>query len=403
MPIKTRTLALLLVAACGGGGGDKNDGSMPPGPDAAPACAAPVAGDIVRARQIGTVPGGAMLATSPPGDARLFVIDQTGLIRIFDNETLQPESFLDISNDIVAGGEQGLLGLAFHPQYATNGLFYVFYTLSNADVLARCTVSTNPARADGCTPILSIPDFAGNHNGGMIEFGKDGYLYIGTGDGGGGGDPQRTAQNKQNLLGKILRIDVNNKDAGKEYAVPADNPFGNEVWMYGLRNPWRWSFDTNGDIWIGDVGQGVTEEIDVLTPQEQKGANLGWSVYEGTACCKTQGDKCTQSGTQADCNATGIVMPKDSRTHSAGWLAIIGGQVYRGSCYPGMEGWYFYSDNSRGRLVRAKLQTDGTLMTEELVGTFPGSPASIHADSRGELYLTTSTTPGRIYHLEANP
>ncbi|MBL9015624.1 MAG: hypothetical protein JNL83_15685, partial [Myxococcales bacterium] len=147
----------------------------------------------------------------------------------------------------------------------------------------------------------------------------------------------------------------------------------------------------------------VTEEINVLTPAEQKGANLGWSVYEGTACCMTQGDRCTQGGQQAACNTAGIVMPKDARTHGAGWLAIIGGQVYRGSCYPGMEGWYFYTDNSRGRLVRAKLQTDGTLMTEELVGTFPGSPASIHADSRGELYLTTSSTPGRIYHLEATP
>jgi glucose/arabinose dehydrogenase len=401
--MRNSTLALVLVAACGGGGGDRNDGSMPPRPDAASACTAPIGGDLIRARQIGQIPGAAMLATSPPGDARLFVIDQTGLIRIFDNETLQTEAFLDISNDIVAGGERGLLGLAFHPQYATNGLFYVFYTLSNANVLARCTVSTNPGRADGCTPILSIPDFAGNHNGGMIEFGKDGYLYIGTGDGGNGGDPMRTAQNKQNLLGKILRIAVDNKDAGKEYAVPADNPFSNEVWMYGLRNPWRWSFDTNGDIWIGDVGQGVTEEIDVLTPSEQKGANLGWSIYEGTACCMTQGDKCTQTGQQAACDTTGITMPKDSRTHGAGWLAIIGGQVYRGSCFPGMEGWYFYSDNSRGRLVRAKLQGDGTLMTEELVGTFPGNPASIHADSRGELYLTTSTTPGKIYHLEANP
>ena len=393
--------ALLLVAACGGGGNDPDAG--PSGPDAAPFCTAPIAGNVIRARQIGQVPGAALLATSPPGDARLFVVDRDGYIRIFDNEALQPDPFLDVSDDTNGGGESGLLGLAFHPQYATTGLFFIFYTTPSANVVARCTVSANPGRAEGCTTILSIPDFAGNHNGGMIEFGRDGLLYIGTGDGGGGGDPQRTAQNKQNLLGKILRIDVDTKDAGKEYAVPADNPFGNEVWMYGLRNPWRFSFDTNGDIWIGDVGQGVTEEINVLTPAEQKGANLGWSVYEGTACCMTQGDRCTQSGQQAACNTTGIVMPKDARTHGAGWLAIIGGQVYRGSCYPGMEGWYFYTDNSRGRLVRAKLQTDGTLMTEELVGTFPGSPASIHADSRGELYLTTSSTPGRIYHLEATP
>ncbi|MBL0213270.1 MAG: PQQ-dependent sugar dehydrogenase [Myxococcales bacterium] len=393
---------LSLVGACGGN--KKSEPEDARTIDAPPACTSPIAGTTITARQIGQVPGGAMLATSPPGDPRLFVVDQTGLIRIFDGEQLQADAFLDISNDIVAGGEQGLLGLAFHPQYAANGLFFVYYTLSNANVIARCNVSaTNPGKAMGCTPILSVPDFAGNHNGGMIEFGKDGYLYIGTGDGGGGGDPQRTAQNLGNLLGKILRIDVNGRDAGKEYAVPADNPFHTEVWMYGLRNPWRWSFDTNGDIWIGDVGQGVTEEVDVLTPSEQKGANLGWSIYEGTNCCMTQGDKCTQSGTQAACSPANIVMPKDSRTHGNGWLAIIGGQVYRGVCFPDMVGWYFYTDNSRGRLVKARLKPDGSLETVDVPGSFPNNPASLHADSRGELYITTATNPGRIYHLEASP
>ncbi|MBA3465147.1 MAG: PQQ-dependent sugar dehydrogenase [Deltaproteobacteria bacterium] len=382
-------LGLGLLVACGDS--KKTEDSGPPGPDAPPACATPIAGEIVRPRLIGQTPGPAMLATSPPGDPRLFVVEQSGLIRVFIDEDLQPEAFLDISNDIVAGGEQGLLGLAFHPQYATNGQFYVFYTLSNANVVARCTVSANPARADGCAPILSIPDFASNHNGGMIEFGIDGLLYIGTGDGGGSGDPQRVAQNTSNLLGKILRIDVNNKDSGKEYKVPADNPFGNEVWMYGLRNPWRWSFDTNGDIWIGDVGQGAIEEIDVLTPSEQRGANLGWSNFEGANCFR-----------QGMCNAGNVVMPKVGHAASDGWHAIVGGQVYRGKCYPDLVGSYFYTDNERDRIMRAQL-VNGTLMTQELVGTAPGSPASIHADSRGELYLTTAQTPGRIYHLEANP
>ncbi len=397
-----RALALMTVlGACGGGKKSYEDARSI---DAPPACAAPVAGSTIKARQIGEVPGGAMLATSPPGDPRLFVIDQTGLVRIFEGEQLQPQAFLDISDAIVAGGERGLLGLAFHPQYATNGLFFVFYTTNDANVVARCTVDpANPAKATGCMPILSIPDFASNHNGGMMEFGKDGFLYIGTGDGGGGGDPQRTAQNTNNLLGKMLRIDVNLRSAGKAYGIPTDNPFGNEVWMYGLRNPWRWSFDTNGDLWIGDVGQGVTEEVDVLTPAEQKGANLGWSIYEGTNCCMTQGDKCTQNGNQAACNPANIVMPKDSRTHGNGWLAIIGGQVYRGACYPDMVGWYFYTDNSRGRLSKARLKSDGSLEVVEVPGTFPGSPASLHADSRGELYLTTSTVPGKIYHLEISP
>jgi glucose/arabinose dehydrogenase len=264
---------------------------------------------------------------------------------------------------------------------------------------------TDPNRADAasCVDVLSILDFAGNHNGGMIEFGKDGYLYIGTGDGGGGGDPQRTAQNTTNLLGKMLRIDVDNKDPGKEYAVPGDNPFGNEVFMLGLRNPWRWSFDTaTGDMWIGDVGQGVIEEVDVLLAGQQKGKNLGWSVFEGTSCCMTQGDKCTQSGTQAACNLPDMVMPKDQRTHGQGWLAIIGGQVYRGSCYPDMVGWYFYSDNNKGGLAKARLVGDA-FEKMDLTGTFPNNPASIHADSRGELFITTSSSPGRIYHIEAGP
>ena len=407
-PLAIKTiLGLVLGAAlgCGGDGAAAKDAAI----DAPPACTAPSAGTTITARQIGQVPGGAMLATSPPGDARLFVLDQTGQIRIFDHETLVAAPFLDISDQIQAGGEQGLLGLAFHPKYATNGLFYVYYTLSDANVVARCSVSADPNKATGCAPILSIPDFAGNHNGGMIEFGKDGFLYIGTGDGGGSGDPQRTAQNKSNLLGKILRIDVDTKAPGKEYGYPADNPFvagggAPEVFMYGLRNPWRWSFDAaNGDLWIGDVGQGVTEEVDVLKAGQQAGKNLGWSVYEGMTCCATQGDHCTQSGAQAPCDPAGLMFPQDVRSHADGWLAIIGGQVYRGSCYTDLIGWYFYTDNQKGGLTKARLKDDGTLEVATVPGTFPRNPASIHADSRGELYLTTSSSPGKIYHLEAAP
>lgn len=392
-------LALISIAACGSGT-KVSDAAL----DAPPACSAPIAGGTITARQIGTIPGAAMLVTSPPADPRLFVVDRDGSIWIFENEVRNPEAFLDISDDIAAGGEQGLLGLAFHPMYAANGLFFVFYTTGPQDVVARCgTSTTNPNKSAGCTPILSIPDFAGNHNGGMMEFGKDGFLYVGTGDGGGGGDPQRTAQDTTNLLGKMLRLDVDHKDPGKEYAVPADNPFGNEVFMYGLRNPWRWSFDAaNGDLWIGDVGQGVTEEVDVLRAGEQKGKNLGWSVFEGTKCCMTQGDRCTQTGTQAACTATDIVMPKDERTHRDGWLAIIGGQVYRGSCYTDLVGWYFYSDNSKGGLVKARMVGD-TFEKIDLKGAFPSNPASIHGDARGELFITTSSSPGRIYHIEAGP
>jgi len=377
-------------------------------------------------RKIGSVVGGAMLATAPPGDLRLFVVEQRGAIRIFTPDTpesvtaLLPDPFLDISQDaggaVLAGGEQGLLGLAFHPRYKDNGTFFVFYTtrIGGAglrDVVTKCQVSaTDPNKADpaSCTEILSIPDFAGNHNGGMIEFGpKDGLLYIGTGDGGGAGDPQRTGQDKNALLGKILRIDVDKTSAGKLYGIPSDNPYAGgggapEVFILGLRNPWRFSFDREtGDLWIGDVGQGVIEEMTVLRPAQQKGANLGWSMFEGNGCCMTQGDRCSQVGTQLACDTTGMIAPQDSRTHGDGWISIIAGQTYRGTCYPDIVGWHFYTDYGKGGLVKARLNTDNTLEIVNLTGSFPGSPASLHEDARGELFMTT--TSGDVYHLEAGP
>jgi glucose/arabinose dehydrogenase len=368
----------------------------------------------VSARKLAEPAGdAAMLVTAPPDDPRLFVVGQRGAIRIYEDEKLKPKPFLDLSADtggpVVAGGELGLLGLAFHPQYAQNGQFFVWYTTTRngspyADVLARYQVSAsdpNVAQPTG-TIVLSVPDPFGNHNGGMVEFGADGFLYVGTGDGGSAGDPQRNAQNPNALLGKILRIDVDHKATGKEYGIPADNPFGNEVFILGVRNPWRWSFDrATGDMWIGDVGQGQIEEVDVLKAGEQLGKNLGWSVFEGKGCCATQGDKCVQSGTQQACNTSNIVMPLDSRTHAAGWTAIIGGQVYRGSCYTDLVGWYFYTDNGRGGLSKARLKADNTLEIVDLPGSFPKSPASIHADAHGELWETD--TSGNLYRIEAGP
>ena len=405
-----RLALLLLLVACGG----KSEESV-----GLPKCAAPVAGTTITTTKVGDVVGGAMLATSPPADLRLFVIEQRGAIRIFSEQKLLPDPFLDISVDangpVLAGGEQGLLGLAFHPKYATNGFFYVFYTSNKGgalrDIVTRCSVSaTDPNKADpaSCVEILAIPDPFGNHNGGMIEFGpKDGYLYIGTGDGGAAGDPNRASQDKQNLLGKILRIDVDKTTSGKMYGIPSDNPYASaggapEIWMLGLRNPWRFSFDREtGDIWIGDVGQGVIEELNVLRPSQQKGANLGWSVYEGVGCCMTQGDKCAQSTPQQACVDTGLFFPQDSRTHGDGWISIIAGQTYRGTCYPDIVGWHFYTDYGKGGLVKARLKSDNTLEIVDVQGSFPGSVASIHEDARGELFLTT--TSGGVYHLEAGP
>ncbi len=399
----------------------KDDAALPddaPSIDAPviPACANPVNGTTVTLRKLADkVNGGAMLVTSPPNDTRLFVVEQTGAIRIFDNEHLLPTPFLDISANaqllFLAGGELGLLGLAFDPQYATNGELYIWYTArgpSNTftDVLARYHVSaSDPNKADPAgTIVLSIPDPYSNHNGGMLEFGADGYLYVGTGDGGSGGDPQNRAQNPNELLGKFLRLDVHNRPAGKEYGIPPTNPYAGgggapEVLMLGLRNPWRWSFDRmTGDMWIADVGQNKLEELDVIKAADINGApgkplNLGWNIWEANQCYPAGG---------TSCDATGKVFPLDVRTHVPGnWHAIIGGQVYRGTCYPDIQGWYFYTDNTNSGLTKARLKVDGTLDIVDLTGTFPTSPASLHADARGELYETD--TGGNIYHVEAGP
>lgn len=407
--MRNTALALVLAAACGSNHSKKDGGTQPPGDgqptvDAPPLIACtPTSGTSVKLRQIGRVSGGAMLATSPPNDGRLFVVEQQGRIRIFENEQLEADAFLDVTDvpGFTAGGEQGLLGLAFHPSYAVNRQFFVYYTTNNANVVARYTASaTDPNKADPTGEVLlSIPDFASNHNGGMMEFGPDGYLYIGTGDGGGGGDPQRTAQNPSSLLGKMLRIDVDSASGGKPYGIPAGNPYASgggapEVYMLGLRNPWRWSFDRmTGDLWIADVGQGTDEELTVVKAGEQAGKNLGWSMYEGTRCYGNY-----------PCDPSGMTMPQVTRGQNQGWKAIIGGQVYRGSCFPDLVGTYFFTDNVLHPLQTARLEANGTVTTSNLTsptGSWPTGPASIHADARGELFLTT--TSGYVYQIEAGP
>ncbi len=253
----------------------------------------------------------------------------------------------------------------------------------------------------------------------MLEFGKDGYLYIATGDGGSGSDPKLNGQNIDRnatsctskgcepLLGKILRIDVNTTAGVKNYGIPAGNPYANgggepEIFVIGLRNPWRWSFDREtGDMWIGDVGQGRQdkvgiEEIDVLKAGEIAGKNLGWSMYEASTCFGSFTGEYT-------CNPTGKTMPQIERSGSAGWHAIIGGEVYRGKCFPDLVGTYFFTDYQRGGLSTAKLNGD-TVTAAELPapqGGFPQAVSSIHSDARGELYMTTTT--GKIYQIEAGP
>jgi glucose/arabinose dehydrogenase len=411
--MKLGLLIALALCACG-----SKDG----GPDAAllPRCSNPVAGTKVEMKLVAKIPSSAVLVTAPPGDSRLFIVAQPGQIFIVENEVVRPEPFIDLSGDaggpVICCGENGLLGLAFHPQYATNGLFFVTYTADLDDdvdppnkqrnVLARCKVSADPNKADraSCVDVLSINDQFSNHNGGMIEFGADGFLYFATGDGGSGGDPNLNGQavqdgvplaNTKALLGKMLRIDVDNKLPDQEYGIPADNPFAAgggrpEIFMLGLRNAWRWTFDrANGDMWIADVGQGAIEELTVLHPAQQKGANLGWNTYEGSACFR------------APCGS-GTIFPQDERTHGGdGWASITGGQVYRGSCFPDIVGTYFYTDYVKGGLATAVLNPDDTLTVRDLPGSFPGKGASIHEDSRGELYETD--TNGNIFQLQVVP
>ena len=429
----------IAVAACGGKHAGRDDAAVRDAAlvdaaadaaadaaidaaDAAPvAPCVPRAGSTVAMRKLAQpVSGSAVLATAPPGDDRLFVVEQRGAIRIYRDEHLVAAPFLDLSSvaggPVVSGGELGLLGLAFHPDHARNRELFVFYTARKlgdpvhvyADVVARYRASAlDPDRADPRGEVLlAIDDFTATHNGGMIEFGPDGYLYVGTGDGGGQGDPQRNGQNPGALLGKILRIDVDHPASGRPYGIPADNPFAAgggapEVYALGLRNPWRWSFDrATGDLWIGDVGEVQVEELDVLPAGQQRGANLGWSAYEGTSCCAAQADRCLQTGAQQACDPAGKTFALDQRRHADGWHAIVGGQVYRGACYPDLAGWYFYTDFARGGLVKARL-AGGALEVIDLPGAFPAAPSSLHAGPRGELYETD--TAGNVYHLEAGP
>jgi glucose/arabinose dehydrogenase len=290
-----------------------------------------------------------------PGDPRLFVIGQAGQIFIVSAGKVAG-TFLDISGRISCCGERGLLGLAFHPQYATNGRFFVRYTIPGGNVrISEFHVSSDPAKADATSEkvLLTIPhpNFA-NHNGGRIEFGPDGYLYIGTGDGGSGGDPNNHGQSLATLLGKLLRIDVDQTTDGKPYGIPATNPFVSkagalpEIFSYGLRNPYTFSFDrSNGDLWIADVGQDLWEEVDRAPASTGggNGINYGWSTMEGNHCYKPS----------SGCNMTGLTLPLAEYNHGAGdsnGCAIIGGYVYRGTDHPELTGRYFFGDECSGRI-----------------------------------------------------
>ena len=385
----------LLFAACG----DSSDEG------AAPATA-PVPLRLERVDSASAALSFPVFLTAPPGDtSRLFVVEKTGMIKIID-KTSKTEigTFLDLSALVSSGAEQGLLGFAFDPQYATNGRFYISYTdktgIGNS-VIARYLVSPDPNVAVPTVDrvILTVTQPFENHNGGMIAFGPDGMLYIGFGDGGSAGDPGNRAQDQNQLLGKLLRIDVSQPStAPQPYVIPQDNPFAGqngkraEIWSLGLRNPWRFSFDRRlGDLYIADVGQGAAEEVDVAPAAGGAGraANYGWNLMEG--------NHCYPPGTPS-CNMTGLTGPQLEYDHGNNACSITGGYVYRGAAIPALQGTYFYADYCAGFVRSFSLANGVAAARFDWTSLRPGGfITSFGEDGSGELYLMTSD--GRLYRI----
>jgi glucose/arabinose dehydrogenase len=329
------------------------------------------------------------------GSGRLFIILQGGRIVIFDGVQILSPPFLDITSLVSSGGERGLLGAAFHPNYGGNGFFYVSYTDSAGDsVIARYSVSLDPNRADSTSGVilLTIPQPFSNHNSGQLHFGPDGYLYIGMGDGGSGGDPQNNGQDLGTLLGKIIRIDV---DSGLPFTIPPDNPFvgivgaREEIWSYGLRNPWRFSFDRlTGDMFIGDVGQGSWEEVDFQPANSTGGENYGWRLMEGNSCFNPA----------INCNNGTLSLPILVYDHSVG-CSVTGGYRYRGSKNPNLNGLYLYGDFCSGLIWGAQEDGLGGWNTTVLLDTNL-SISTFGEDESGEIYFAhLSATDGAIYQV----
>lgn len=330
-----------------------------------------------------------LLTHAPDQSNRLYVVEQGGSIRVFPNRpgASTAEVFFDIrkatANRFIDGGEQGLLGLAFDPNFSRNGRFYVNYTAAapRRTVIARYELMSpghSAVNYESETVLLEVPQDYSNHNGGMIAFGPDGYLYIGMGDGGSGGDPRNRAQDMQSLLGKMLRIDTNGK-------APADNPFSRgegrpEIWALGLRNPWRFSFDrVTGQLWAGDVGQNAIEEINLI----EAGKNYGWRAYEGNQIIRQQ---------EAE-QVLAHQAPIFAYSHREG-QSVTGGVIYRGADYPALQGWYFFADFVSGQLWGLDSANGATVKLARL-----NNPAAFGEDEAGEVYVVSYT--GKIFRIRA--
>lgn len=329
---------------------------------------------------------------STPGDERLYVVEQTGKIKRVAPEQSDTQGFLDISSKVTNDGEMGLLGLAFHPNYAENGYIFINYIDKNQDtVVARYHVANDAVELASEKVVLQVEQPFTNHKGGDLAFGQDGYLYIALGDGGQAGDPQNNAQNKNSLLGKILRIDV---DPEQAYTVPASNPFVGEenirpeIWAYGLRNPWKFSFDSQThDLYIADVGQGEIEEIDFQLATSKGGENYGWRCYEGT-----------QEHNLENCaGVNNAVPPIIEYNHEEGRCSVTGGYVYRGEDYPNLQGKYFYGDFCGSQLYYG--EKDGDVWKQTLALQTEFAISTFGVDRENELYFANYDA-GDIYRIE---
>ncbi len=419
-------LALALVAAaCNHGHGTDGvidapidatviaDAAIDAPVDAPPPHCAPVAGTTVTAPLWATIDGEAIFVTGAPGDPRVFVVDRLGKIWIYDRDGTNPRVFLDATPLVDSGfDERGLLGLAFPPDFATTHRFYIDYTRKDPNkmldgyvVIAEYQISAaDPDVADPATrrEVLLVDHYRfPNHNGGTLAFGPDGYLYISIGDGGGSGGVNYSpfAQDPTSPLGKILRIDPR-ASGSAPYTVPADNPFvataadRPEIWHLGLRNPYRMSFDdATGALFIADVGGSHFEEVDIQ-PAGKGGLNWGWDFAEGNDL-----SLCTAA---AGCDASAFTAPAVVHTHKDGWCAIIGGAVYRGTCFPDLAGRYFYTDYCRTDLWWFAAPTGAGTVTPAIATTgLTASPTSVHADGLGELYVTSQN--GDVRRIGAMP
>jgi glucose/arabinose dehydrogenase len=385
----------MAVAACGGSGSSPSP--VPSGTPTPVACeGTPVAGvPALTAHLLASGLRSPLDLQAAPGDReRLYVVEQGGTIRVLRNGALQAGAFLDISGRISSGGERGLLGLTFHPQFATNRRFFVNYTDPSGDTHVAEFRATSADQADPASErlLLTVEQPFANHNGGGLAFDRAGRLLIGLGDGGSGGDPLGNGQNLATPLGKLLRVDV---DSASPYAIPADNPFAGqagarpEIWAYGLRNPYRFSVDrATGDLYIGDVGQSRVEEVDFASASAGGGQNYGWNVTEGSQCYRPS----------SGCDRTGITFPVYEYSHSDG-CSITGGVVYRGCRMPDLAGTYFFGDYCSG-FVRS-LRVSAGLATEVREWTGLSGIDSVTAfgiDAQGEVYVVDYD--GEVYRLE---